>query len=386
MRIAHYMKGLSYPGGIATYIHRLSKAQLAAGHRVYFFDTRPINIEFVPEDCAIVVCDDDDIYKQAVLSQLDILHLHTSVSKLPPPGLAVVRTVHDHNPYCPSGSRYLQNWNQPCDRTYSLAGCLWGHFVDHCGSIRPQGLQNEFQRCWQEMETLTKIPVIANSEFVRQQMIRAGYNPSLVEMLYLPAPEVQDYFPPPNTDIPHFVFAGRITPQKGLRWLLKALAKVQVPIHLDIAGTGNQEQEKLLISQIRQLQLEDIVTLHGWVDSVKITQLLQQARGLIFPSVWHEPAGFVSLEAATAGRPIIASRVGGIPEYVESLQNGLLVEVNDIHGLAQSIEKLATNWNLAQEMGLKGRQMVKEKFAMTDHLQKLMQLYDLAINEQKQTV
>jgi glycosyltransferase involved in cell wall biosynthesis len=234
------------------------------------------------------------------------------------------------------------------------------------------------------MDTLTKLPAIANSEFVRQQMIRSGYNSALVEMLYLPAPEIQDYSSPPNTGIPHFVFVGRITPQKGLNWLLKALALVQVPIHLDIAGTGNQEQEKLLISLIRQLKLEDKVTLHGWVDSVQVMQLLRAARALIFPSVWHEPAGFVSLEAAAMGRPIIASKVGGIPEYVECLQNALLVGVNDIDGLAQSIEKLARNWSLAQKMGLKGKLMVEEYFSMEDHLQNLMKLYDLAIRKGSQ--
>ncbi len=384
MRIAHYMKGLSDPGGIATYIYRLSQAQLAAGHRVYLFDTRPINLNLVAEDCRVLVSDDDDLYRQAELHQLDILHLHTSISKLPPQELPVVRSVHSHNPYCPSGSRYLQNWHQPCDRPYGLGGCLWGHVVDHCGSIRPHVLRDEFQRCWQEMETLTKLPAIANSEFVRQQMIRSGYNSALVEMLYLPAPKIQDYSPPPDTGIPHFAFVGRITPQKGLNWLLKALALVQVPIHLDIAGTGNQEQEKLLISLIRQLKLEDKVTLHGWVDSVQVMQLLRAARALIFPSVWHEPAGFVSLEAAAMGRPIIASKVGGIPEYVECLQNALLVDANDINGLAQSIEKLARNWSLAQKMGLKGKLMVEEYFSMEDHLQNLMKLYDLAIRKESQ--
>jgi glycosyltransferase involved in cell wall biosynthesis len=383
MRIAHYMEGLSDPGGIATYIYRLSQAQLAAGHEVYLFDTRSITLKLVSEDYTFVIGDNDDLYRQVASSNLDILHLHTSISKLPPPGLPLVRTVHGHNPYCPSGSRYLENWYQPCDRPYGLASCLWGHFVDHCGSIRPQVLQNEFQRCWGEMETLKKLPAIANSEFVRQQMIRSGYNPALIEMLYLPAPEIQDYSLPPNTDIPHFVFVGRIAPQKGLNWLLKAVASVQTPIHLDIAGTGNQEQEKLLITLINQLKLEDKVTLHGWVDSANVMQLLRSSRALIFPSVWHEPAGFVSLEAAAMGRPIIASKVGGIPEYIECLQNALLVEANDIHGLAQSIEKLAKNWILAQEMGLKGRQMVKERFLMADHLQELMILYDLAIRQKK---
>ncbi|MFB8791485.1 MAG: glycosyltransferase family 4 protein [Potamolinea sp.] len=369
-------------GGVATYIRRISKAQRAAGHTVFYLDNQPFT-GAVEEtvDSAIVVRDDNDLFIQAKAYELDILHLHATVSVLPPENTPVIRTIHGNNPYCPSGSRYLKRWSQPCDRAYSLGGCLWGHIVDHCGSIRPQRLYPEFERTWQEMRTLREIPVITNSKFVKDQMIQSGYRAEMIHVLHFPAPEIGDYFPPEQTDLPHFVFLGRITPEKGISWLLQALAEVKVPIHMDIAGSGNQEQEQQIHRLAEQLGLMNKITFHGWVNEAKAIQLIQGARALVFPSVWHEPAGIVSLEAAAAGRAIIASKVGGIPEYVGRLQNALLVEPNDVRGLAQSIEQLATDCSLAKQMGTQGRQRAKEHFCLEKHLEELMKLYELSVEK-----
>lgn len=374
------MHGIWDRGGIATYIRRLSKAQGAAGHTVYYLDTRSFKAtQDEAVDLPIVVSDDKDLFIQAKAYGLDILHLHTTVSVLSPDTIPVIRTVHNNSPYCPSGSRYLKHWGQPCDRAYSLGGCLWGHFVDHCGSIRPQRFYPGFQRTWQDMDTLREAPTIANSQFVKDQMIRSGYPTDNVHVLHLPAPEIREDFPPEQGDLPHFVFLGRITPEKGFVWLLRALAEVKVPIHMDIAGVGNQEQEQAIRRLAERLELMNKITFHGWVNEAQAIQLLQRARALVFPSMWHEPAGIVSLEAAAAGRAVIASSVGGIPEYTGRLQNALLVEPNDVQGLAQCIEQLATDSSLTKRMGAEGRKMAKKHFSLEKHLEELMSLYELAV-------
>ncbi len=379
MRIGHYMEGIGYPGGITTYIRRISKSQRAVGHTVYYLDIYPFTGgQDEAVDLPIVVCDRNDLFVQAKALGLDILHLHTTVRLQPQTCIPVIRSVHGNSPYCPSGSRYLKRWDQPCDRAYSLEGCLWGKFVDGCGSIRPQAVYAEFQHTWQDMHALKIIPAITNSQFVKDQMIRSGYLADNIHVLHLPAPDIIEYLPPKQEGVPHFVFLGRITLEKGLVWLLQALAEVKVPLQMDIAGAGNQQQEQAIRQLAEQLGLMNRVTFHGWVNEAQVIQLLQRARALVFPSVWHEPAGLVSLEAAAAGRAIVASKVGGIPEYAGCLQNALLVEPNDVLGLAQSIEQLATDWNLAKLMGVEGRQMAKEHFNLEKHLQELMRLYELS--------
>jgi glycosyltransferase involved in cell wall biosynthesis len=227
------------------------------------------------------------------------------------------------------------------------------------------------------MHVLSEIPAIANSQFLKDQMVRSGYAENQIHVLYHPAPEVPDYSPPPQEGTPHFLFLGRIVPQKGISWLLHALQKVSIPVHLDIAGDGYQHLEMRSLSE--RLGLTDRVTFHGWVNEAKTFQLLQQARALVFPSVWHEPAGIVSLEAAAAGRPIIASRVGGIPEYIAPPQHTLLVKPNDLYGLAYTLENLALNWSLAKHLGEEGLKMVQNRFSMKQHLDRLMKLYELVM-------
>lgn len=381
MIIGHYMQGIWDGGGISTYIRRLTKAQLAMGYTVHYLDTRSgTTTSSEPVDLPIVVRDDNDLFIQAKAHKLDILHLHTTVSVVPPNSTPIIRTIHGNSPYCPSGSKHLKRSGQPCDRAYSLGGCLWGHLVDYCGSIRPQRVYPGFQRAWQEMQTLSSVPAIANSQFVKNQMIRSGYPADNISVLHCPAPEIGEYFPPRQEDILHFVFLGRFAPEKGLCWLLQALANVKVPVHLDIAGSGNQEQEQEIHRLAERLGLMNRITFHGWVNEARAIQLIQEARALVFPSVWHEPAGLVSLEAAAAGRPIIASKVGGIPEYTSRLQNALLVEPNDICGLAGSIEQLAKDPELATQMGLEGRKRIQEHFFLKEHLRELMELYKLAID------
>ena len=199
----------------------------------------------------------------------------------------------------------------------------------------------------------------------------------LINVIYYPAPQLPEYIYPPQDKIPHFLFLGRIVPQKGLDYLLYSLQKVSIPVHLDIAGDGYQEAEIRALS--KRLKLTEKITFHGWLNETKTFQLLQASRALIFPSLWHEPAGIVSLEAAAAGRAIIASRVGGIPEYIAQQQHSLLVKPNDIHELSNRIETLALDWSLAKQLGQEGRKMIQHQFSMEQHLEKIINLYKLVI-------
>ena len=377
MRIGHYTYNIWEQGGVASYIHRLGTYQRKDGHTIYYLDSKTdINVLNTEREPPIIVRNDNDLFIQAKILKLDILHLHTAICISSTQCIPVIRTIHGHQPYCPSGGKYLKRWSQPCDRAYSLAGCLWGHLVDRCGSIRPHNLSADFHNTWDEMRVLRDVQAIANSQFLKEQMIHSGYADNLINVVYHPAPHLQKYVPPPQENIPRFLFLGRIVPQKGLDWLLHSLEKVTVPVHLDIAGDGYQESEMRLLSQ--RLKLTDKVTFYGWVNEAKTFQLLQSARALIFPSLWHEPAGLVSLEAAAAGRSVIASRVGGIPEYIAQQQHPLLVQPNDIESLARKIETLALNWSLAKQLGEEGRKMVQDRFSMKQHLEQIMQLYKLA--------
>ncbi len=377
MIIGHYDSELWSRGGIASYIRRVSQAQQAAGHDVHFFSFYSPQDPLGNGETPHIVSSDADLFHQAQALKVDILHLHKPIKTAPPAELCVIRTVHGHQPYCPSGSKFLDRWNRPCDRAYSPLGCLWGHYVDRCGSIRPQATHFNFQYTGWERAVLPTMPVITVSQFLKDQMVASGYVADLIHVLHLPASELLQDTLPPQDGIPHFVVAGRIAPEKGLSFLVQALQQVTIPMHLDIAGAGFYESD--LRKLVQQLNLGDRVTFHGWVNGDRALELMQAARAVVFPSMWHEPAGFISLEAAAVSRALIGTRVGGIPEYTDRLQNALLVEPGNEAELAAAITRLATNWALAAQLGQQGHTHITQQFGGPQHLEQLMAIYQQAI-------
>lgn len=382
MRIAHYAPDLWSNGGVATYVRRLATEQTTRGHEALLLSqvAPPANLSDLvgPTGPAtyVSVPDATRVYDVAQAHCSDIVHLHKPVPERPPTELPTLRTMHDNTAACPSGTRYLARTGTPCPRIASLPACLWGHAVDGCGSRHPKRLQHNFQRMASEQRVLSGMPVVAVSNYIRQEMIRAGYDADTITVVPSPAPTRPSPLPPSSAAVPHFLFMGRVVPEKGLEWLLRALATVDVQIHLDVAGDGYELDEARSLST--ELGLDDRVTFHGWVAPSDITPLLAKARAVVVPSLWHEPAGLVTLEAAAAGRPVIASRVGGIPEYAHP-SFSLLVAPNDVSGLASHLTRLASDASLAAEMGRTGHSCAQERFGMNQFVENMDSVYSNVI-------
>jgi glycosyltransferase involved in cell wall biosynthesis len=86
----------------------------------------------------------------------------------------------------------------------------------------------------------------------------------------------------------------------------------------------------------------------------------------------------VAVEAMASARAVIMSRVGGMPEVVPGGRTGLLVEPNNVGQLAEALERLAGDWDLARRLGEEGRKLVQEEFVLEKHLQTLFRLYEEA--------
>jgi glycosyltransferase involved in cell wall biosynthesis len=312
-------------------------------------------------------------------SQFKLLHLHGSELLGEVRGeCPILYTLHNHNPYCPSGNKYLATSGASCNRKMSYLGCTWGHLVDGCGSRRPQNIIKNFQRSHWELETLKKlkIPVIANSNYVREQLIKHGLQPKQIITLHCGVNITRTPTKPLTLEIhqnQRILFAGRISPNKGLEWLLKALTFTNKKIQLDIAGEGwdRARMEKLA----DQLRVSDQVTWHGWCNSEKLDSLYKQCFAVIFPSLWHEPAGLITIEAYARYRPVIAGAVGGIPEHLRNGETGVLIPANDIRKLATAINELSNDYQKSKHLGEQGHAWFLEEFTMDIHVQRLQKIY-----------
>ena len=117
----------------------------------------------------------------------------------------------------------------------------------------------------------------------------------------------------------------------------------------------------------------------GWKSTAETERIASGAIAAIVPSIWAEPFGLVALEATAAGVPVIASRVGGLPEIIRHRHNGLLVIPGCPFNLAVAIETMLKDPALAAEMGERGRQVAKT-FSPESMIENYERLFALAID------
>ena len=153
-----------------------------------------------------------------------------------------------------------------------------------------------------------------------------------------------------GTEAPLVVAWGRIQYEKGFQVLARAMGEVRhrVPgIRCVIAGRGTYLPE--LQTQIEMEGVSDIVQIAGFLPDDDLRALLGDASCVVIPSL-YEPFGIVALEGMAAGAPTIVARTGGLAEIVEGTGAGLLFEPGDHHQLADRIEQLVREPDLADQL------------------------------------
>lgn len=377
MHIAHYASDLWAQGGIATYVERLAKAQEHAGHTVTWLCHPPPNDQPVPAHIRVVA--PEMLYDTARALRVDVLHAHRLLPEPLPPDIGLIRTMHDHHSGCPSGTRYLKRSGMPCNRAYAPVGCARMHLQERCGSCRPRKMWGHFDRFWREREQSESVLTAAVSMYVQQMMARAGCPVDNIVVCPSPAPAAEPYIAPP-VHAPSLLYAGRIAPEKGLPWLLDALARVDPAVTLHVAGTGTAEAVQAVHTRIAARKLGDRVRFHGWCDAAALTSLMSIAWLVVMPSVWSEPAGLVPLDAAAHGRFIVASDVGGLPEYVAP-EASALVPPNDTDALANALTKALGNYDRIAHAGKRAQHHARVTFSAMHTAQAYERLYVQAISD-----
>jgi glycosyltransferase involved in cell wall biosynthesis len=163
-----------------------------------------------------------------------------------------------------------------------------------------------------------------------------------------------------------------LLPIKGPMYLLKAMAGVwqsHPDTRLVYVGKGDLEAE--LKEEALRLGASNRVVFLGWRDD--IPEIMNALDVFVLPSL-NEGMGRVLVEAMAAGKPIVASRVGGILDLVKDGQNGLLVEPRDTSALCDAIEKLLADKTLRDAMGKRGKDLA-QNFSVGTMVEKIDALY-----------
>ncbi|MCI0355699.1 MAG: glycosyltransferase family 4 protein [Acidobacteria bacterium] len=166
-----------------------------------------------------------------------------------------------------------------------------------------------------------------------------------------------------------------LIPQKGMDDFLRAAAQVlahRPDVAFVIVGDG--PEDGTLRTQAEQLGIAAKVRFTGLRSDVH--RLMPAADVIVVPSVWQEPAGLVVLEAMAAARPVVATRVGGIPEYLEEGASGILVEPRMPRQIAGAVLGLLDSPETAAAMGATGRRRVQQLFALERWVDETIRVYE----------
>ena len=170
------------------------------------------------------------------------------------------------------------------------------------------------------------------------------------------------------------LFLGLLGQRKGIYDLLDCWPAVVAAVpgaRLLVGGNGELEAAR---ARAESLGIASSVDFMGWVDGTRKIELLQTADAFVLPS-YNEGLPMSVLEAMSWGKPVIATRVGGIPELITNGQDGLLIEPGDLPALLTALLRLGSEPELRQSLGAQGRKRIEDGFSDVAVLPRLENVY-----------
>jgi glycosyltransferase involved in cell wall biosynthesis len=201
------------------------------------------------------------------------------------------------------------------------------------------------------------------------EKIRKNVNPFFVED-YQPCYEPGEYT----------LYVGRLVRQKGVFTLVRAMSHLpsdSPPLYIVGDGESRGELEKLISS----LNLQNRVKLLGRRWGSEVQSLISNSRFVVIPSEWYDNLPLILCQAYAMAKPVIASAINGIPEYVENRVDGLLFEPGNAKELAQCIDHLSGDTSMLSAMARNARRKAEEVFDYKAYWQTLEPLLEELVSK-----
>ncbi len=306
----------------------------------------------------------------------DLAHLHIYYGKLTAAilsplkraGVPIVQTMHDFKLICPvyslvsngkvceacEGTHYLRALPRKCNR-----GSLARTALSVAESYVSRALGS-----WDAVDQF-----IAVSRFQRDKVVQYGLPPERVTTIHNFVSA--DAFRPGSGAGDYFLYFGRLEEGKGVHTLLSAAARVR-EVPLVLAGTGSAHD-----ALARRIEAEGLghVRLVGFKQGAELADLVRGSICTLLPVHWYENCPMSILESLAYARPVIASRMGGIPELVRDGEDGFLVASADVDQLADRLRWMADHRLEAAHLGQAGRLKVERDFHAAGHYERLLDVY-----------
>jgi glycosyltransferase involved in cell wall biosynthesis len=281
--------------------------------------------------------------------------------------IPVVWTLHDLKSVCPT-SLFLRDEKicEECSggRFYNAVRhrCKRGNF----GASLIVATELYLHRMWRVYEKADLL--IAPSQFLRDKLLESGLRPRRIEVLHNFVDTDQIEVPAGPGD--YVLYVGRVSREKGVGTLMEACARDRIPLR--IAGTGE------LLEGLR-----DRAAQQGWTNvqfaghctGEDLAALYRGARLVAVPSEWQENCPLVVLEAYAWGKPVLASRLGGLVELVGDQGVGQLLSPGATEEWAEIIGQWMSDPRRCREAGSVARELAESSFSPSRHVDRIEALY-----------
>lgn len=223
---------------------------------------------------------------------------------------------------------------------------------------------------------------IAISKIMKKNLTQLGIPKERV--IYLPnGIDTKEFVPKNVKDKNLLLYVGRISPEKGLSILIKALKYIRIPTRLIIVGPSCDPayyREVKAMANTEAIAGKHKVDFVGGLEHEKVLGWYQKASLTVLPSL-QEGLPVVALESLACETPVVATNVGGTGDIITDGENGYLVPPHNPQRMAEKIEKILSDASLGIEMGQQGRRKVTKDFSIDVLTNKLHSMYERILSE-----
>ncbi|MFZ4614896.1 MAG: glycosyltransferase family 4 protein [Rectinemataceae bacterium] len=388
MKIAWITRAAAYTGGAERHIAdvvSLLAERGASNYLLYELDA--------PMDSAFVSLFSGAFPQVELARQLeflapDVIYVHQvsgrrTLEVLADTGIPSLRFFHDHAPFCLHVHKYTTIGHRSCSRVlgpYCSFPCLGP--VNRRSGFPPVSLRT-LGAARAELRANMRLNACAvGSVHMKDHLVAHGFPPAAVRVLPM-FTKLPDQDPPVERERGLLLFVGALLRGKGLDVLLSALARLGPECRLRVAGSGHQEG--MFREQAARLGVAERVEFLGRIGRSELDTQYRAASCVVVPSREPETFGLVGLEAFRHATPVVASRVGGIGDWLLEGKTGYGFPSGDAEGLAAVLRRLLDDPVAALATGRAGRELLLACFTPERHATALMDLLGIVIRSRGQS-
>jgi glycosyltransferase involved in cell wall biosynthesis len=283
-------------------------------------------------------------------------------------GIPIIQAVYNYRFVCSNAHLFTQG--QICERC--IRGNYWHSVVRKC--YKQSRIMSSWYAAILQVHRLVhtfsrNIDIfMVPDDFMATRLILGGIPTEKIRKNVNPF-FVEDY--QPSYEQGKFIlYVGRLVKQKGIFTLVEAMAQVSLPSPpLYIVGDGEERKELELM--VTRLGLQNRIKILGAKWGSEVQQLIRESMFIVIPSEWYDNLPLILCQAYAMAKPVVASYINGIPEYVENGVDGLLFQPGNAQELARCIEQLISNPSLLAKMSVRARRKAEEVFDFQAYWNKL---------------